>query len=165
MSKLFCPQEELVLAAHRGGLPDPDLREHIRRCPICSDVEAAASCLIQIGKHSMVEHRLPSADQMWWRAQLRNRREALQKSMRPISALQWVALISILASTGAVFGRHWRVLNPWSGPFGEIVRGSGDFLGITLAGLGGAWNILLLAGIGAVSLLVILVLWLANPAD
>ena len=86
--------------------------------------------------------RVPSAGLMWWRLQLRARREAETSAVRAATRVQWMVPALVLA-------------------FGLVVLGATG----AWAGLGVSWGVpLLLAGAAAIVLMPVAV-WLAVSRD
>jgi hypothetical protein len=75
------------------------LREHAAGCPVCADLALAASALHDASADAAVAPMaLPSAGQVWWRAELRARHEAARLAQRPVIAVQVVAAVVFLAA-------------------------------------------------------------------
>src|SRR5579871_1537646 len=68
-----------------------ELRDHAAACPACSDLIAVAAAVLNEKRELRSTAALPDAGQVWWRAQLRARREAAEAAGRPITAAQLVA--------------------------------------------------------------------------
>src|SRR5580700_1268045 len=108
MKPIECELESEVLAAVlQNRWPervDASLREHVARCPICADVVVIASA-IDDSREEMRAHALvPDSALVWWRAQMRARREAVHAAARPITAVQVIALACAMGLLGACFG-------------------------------------------------------------
>jgi hypothetical protein len=75
------------------------LREHAASCAVCADVALVAAeiratdATDAAGAATMA---LPSAGQVWWRAELRARHEAARLAQRPVVAVQVVAAVVCL---------------------------------------------------------------------
>ena len=87
-----CAREtEIVDAIAAGQWPDAApaaLRAHAASCPICADLALAASALHDdAAVANQAPMALPSAGQVWWRAELRARHEAAQLVQRPVLAV------------------------------------------------------------------------------
>jgi hypothetical protein len=52
--------------------------------------------------------RVPSAGLVWWRAEMRARRDAVTKATRPLKIVEWTAVLCVLAVAG--------VFLYWTGP-------------------------------------------------
>jgi hypothetical protein len=98
-----CAREAEILDAIADGqwpdaAPEP-LRQHAASCPVCADLALAASALHDDAvTTSQAPLALPSAGQVWWRAELRARHEAVLMAQRPVLAVQVVAAVVFLAA-------------------------------------------------------------------
>ena len=83
-----CRREQELLEAVLSGqwpeLCDADLRLHVEMCAICRDVVAVAHALNQDNRIASERIQLPSAGLVWWRSELRARREAMRTAERPL---------------------------------------------------------------------------------
>lgn len=116
MKRVECEFEAEVLAAvvqsawpHGVG---EDLRAHVRTCELCSDAAAVAGSLAVV-READRSVEIPSSGLVWWRVQLRMRREAAAAAERPIIAAQWVAFVcavTLLVSwvASALTGLEWK---------------------------------------------------------
>jgi len=108
MKPLDCDLEAEVLAlVLQSGWPDradAGLREHVAACAICSDVAAVAGALDHAREELRERVTVPDSGSVWWRAQLRARREAARNAGRPITAVQVIALACAMGLLGACFG-------------------------------------------------------------
>ncbi len=103
MTASECARESEILdeiAAGRWPEAAPDaLTTHAASCPVCADLALAASALHGDGAVARLEPAaLPSAGQVWWRAELRARHEAVQLAQRPVLAVQVVAAVVFIAA-------------------------------------------------------------------
>jgi hypothetical protein len=108
MNALDCRHEAEVLAAVLEGRwperAEPELREHSEQCAICAEVAAIAGALDADSEELRETVSVPDAGLVWWRAQLRARREAAKLAGRPITAAQVLGLASAAGIGGACFG-------------------------------------------------------------
>jgi len=108
MKPVECPYEAEVLAAVlEARWPehvDATLREHAASCALCAEVAAVAGAMSAALEPTRACAALPDANQVWWRAQLRARREAVEAAGRPITAIQLVAFACAVGLLGACFG-------------------------------------------------------------
>ena len=98
---------EVLAAVVEGRWPeraDTELRAHASTCAICSDVAAIGAALESDRETLRAEAALPDGGLVWWRAQLRARREAAKVAGRPITAAQVLALAAAAGLAGACFG-------------------------------------------------------------
>jgi hypothetical protein len=102
MTPIECPHEsEIVDAIAAGEWPQAapgELRAHAETCPVCADLALAASALHEEAASAPATMALPSAGQVWWRAELRARHEAARLAQRPVIAVQVVAGVVCLAA-------------------------------------------------------------------
>ena len=87
-----CEREtELVEALTSGRWPDAcgeDLRRHAATCPVCADVVLVARALEQESAEARIEMALPTAGLVWWKAQMRARREAAERAVHQIKGVK-----------------------------------------------------------------------------
>jgi hypothetical protein len=98
-----CVREHEILDEIAEGrwpaLAPAALREHAAACPVCADLALAASAVHEAAADaSAAPLALPSAGQVWWRAELRARHEAARLAQRPVIAVQVVAAVVFLAA-------------------------------------------------------------------
>jgi hypothetical protein len=102
-----CELESEVLAAVlQNRWPDrvdASLRVHVAGCTICADVAASASAIDDAREEMRAHAVVPDSAVVWWRAQMRARREAAQAAGRPITAVQVIALACAMGVLGASF--------------------------------------------------------------
>jgi len=108
MKSIDCEFESEVLAAVlQDRWPervDASLREHVAACAICSDVVAIAGAIDNDREQLRAHAAVPDSGRMWWLAQMRARREAIQAAGRPITAAQVIAFACAMGLLGACFG-------------------------------------------------------------
>lgn len=100
-------EAEALAAALESRWPDrvdASLRSHAASCRICAEVIAVAAALEEARRESSAQAVVPDSGRLWWRAQLRARREAAQAAGRPITAAQAIAFASAMGLLGACFG-------------------------------------------------------------
>jgi len=106
-----CSWEAEVVAAIRDRawrVEDEDVRRHAQECTACAEVLAVCEAL-----HSTlgpVDKQLPSAGQVWHRATLRARADAVQSASRPLVWAYGVAGAAVAGIALAVAGRWWPAL-------------------------------------------------------
>ncbi len=93
-----------VLESRWPEQADAPLRGHVAGCPICSDLVAVAGAMTEVRDEMRARAVVPDSGLVWWRAQLRARREAAQAAGRPITAVQLIAFACLVAFLGACFG-------------------------------------------------------------
>ena len=112
MRKLECEFEADVLSAVMQSRwlerVDPELREHAKTCEICSDlamVSGAIECAREeSAAYARIPDTLPDSGRVWWKAQMRARREAVETAGRPITAIQVAAFACAMVLMGACIG-------------------------------------------------------------
>jgi len=115
MTAFGCVRENEVMELLRQGYwPDAcpeELRGHVERCRICSDLVLVTATLKGERKEAMPLARLEAPGALWWRAQLRRRNAAIEKMARPILGAEVFALAMALVFAAAVL--VWQAGN-WS---------------------------------------------------
>jgi hypothetical protein len=108
MNSMDCELESEVLAAVlQNRWPeqvDAHLRAHVAACAICADVVVIAGAIDNAREEMRAPAVLPDSGRVWWRAQMRARREAAQAAGRPITAAQVIAFACAMGLLGACFG-------------------------------------------------------------
>ena len=112
-----------------------ELREHVEGCVECCGV-AEMTRAMQQARGSVVP-RLPSAELVWWRAQLRKRQAALQQVRRPMRGAQMFAVGLSLCAAAGLLG--WQLMRGEGGGAMDVVDGRP----LLLAGAG----VILVAGL------------------
>ena len=106
-----CPRESELLEQLAQGRSaadcDPALRQHVTRCEMCREVVSVATALRADCCDLPSPHHLPTASQVWWRAQVRARFEAAQVAERPITFAQGAAGAAIVGVVASVVGWSW----------------------------------------------------------
>ena len=100
-------ESEVLAAALQSRWPDrvdAQLREHVAACAICSGVVFIATAMDDARDEIHAPTVIPDSGSVWWRAQLRARREAAQTAGRPITAAQVIAFACAVGLLGACFG-------------------------------------------------------------
>jgi hypothetical protein len=91
-----CEKEPAVTELLQSGrwpeACDAALRSHVENCAACSEVVLVAQLLQQESVSLLAEVKLPDAGLVWWKAQLRARREAAELATRPIALAERFAL-------------------------------------------------------------------------
>jgi hypothetical protein len=112
MKQIECAFEADVLAAViQSRWPervDPELREHAKTCQICSDVATVAYAIESMREETVADAAMtatiPDSGRVWWKAQIRARREAAEAVGRPITAVQIAAFACAIGLLGACIG-------------------------------------------------------------
>ena len=96
-----CPREPDVLdalaSARWPDRVDAELSNHVASCEICRDVITVAAAMRDDHDAAWREANVPSSGQMWWRAEMRARQDAIREASRPVAVAQGVAIALALA--------------------------------------------------------------------
>jgi hypothetical protein len=113
MNMIECPRESDVLDAidskrwpHRV---DQELVDHVAACEICSDVLTVAAAMREDQGAIWQEASIPSSGQVWWRAEMRARQQAIREASRPISVAYGVAALAALVVIAMATWFAWPV--------------------------------------------------------
>ena len=91
MSKNECIHEvEVVEAVSCGRWPEQcgeELRSHVSACEICTEVVEVSLAMHEAYDEAAQAAHVPSAGLVWWRAELRARRDAVRTAERPIKVV------------------------------------------------------------------------------
>ena len=106
MSAVECTREiDVVEAITNGrwpaGAPE-DLQLHAASCPVCTDVVRVALALTQDRSAALETVRVPSAGLVWWRSEMRARRDAVNKATRPLRIVECVAAVCLIVAAAAL---------------------------------------------------------------
>ncbi len=94
-------EEEVRTTVREGRWPEacePALRAHVVSCRRCSDFVLVTQTLQQGRLETAALAPLPSAGQLWYRAQLRRRTGDLQRVATPIALAEKLAALCLLAA-------------------------------------------------------------------
>jgi hypothetical protein len=105
VTAIECPRESDVLDAltsarwpHRVNR---ELARHVEACAICTDLVVVAAAMRDEQAVAWQQTNIPSSGQVWWRAEMRARQEAIREASRPIAIAQGVAALLALGLTAA----------------------------------------------------------------
>lgn len=91
-----CPHEaevlELIAIGRYPGQASAELVAHVASCEVCRDLVSVALAVFDLQEKTAPAIRVPDASVVWYRAQARARREALERAERPVLAIQIAAL-------------------------------------------------------------------------
>ncbi len=79
----------MVAQAAQGGTLPEELAAHVAECPVCAEALLVASFL----KEDAGEMEVPAAGLVYWRAELRARREQAERALRPMRAMEMAAMV------------------------------------------------------------------------
>lgn len=102
MTPATCPRESELLAALDAH------SQHLSECDACAEL-VAVRIIGEAHAHDLQAAHVPSAGQVWWRAQVRARAEARGAAERPIHVIQAVAAAVVAGAFAAGIG--W--VTPW----------------------------------------------------
>jgi hypothetical protein len=109
-----CPREQDLLdVLTTDQWPDrcdEELRRHVEACQSCRDLVAVLTPLSEAWAETRSEAHPPGSGMVWWRAQMRARREAARSAARPVAVAQIVGgLVAIAFVAGVLL-----VVAPWA---------------------------------------------------
>jgi len=107
MERELCAEEGRLMDAMRRGALTPELERHIAQCASCGDALAIAQFLGEPGEQVA---DVPAWGLIYWRAEIRARREQAERAMRPMQQMQIAAVLAMLVlaiAGGAVAGSMW----------------------------------------------------------
>ena len=107
---------------------DAALRSHVESCAVCSEVVLVAGLLQEANSSLLAEMNLPDAGLVWWKAQLRARREAAELAARPIAIAERFALASSLAALLAFVVWKWADVHTWLGRLAHLGHSDAHWL-------------------------------------
>jgi hypothetical protein len=116
-------ESELIELICSGRWPEhcgAELRSHIEGCAVCSETVKVASALHSDFVNAASGARIPSAGVVWWRSELRMRREAVQSAERPLTIIHAFAgaaalgiTVALLVQMSAWFSETFATLLDW----------------------------------------------------
>jgi len=109
-----CEREPEVLEAVQSGRLT-ELHTHLAACPTCADLVLVLESMQKDGDMVAADVRIPSAGLVWFKAQLRARREATAEALQPVSVAEKVAYTSVLAGLIAALAWEWPQFGKWFG--------------------------------------------------
>lgn len=124
-----CPHEpdvlDAVVSARWPDRLDAELTAHLATCAVCSETAIVAYALLAERDVAWRDAVVPPAGQVWWRAEMRARQEAIRAAAQPIAVAETAAGVLVLALL-AVLGRG---LWPWIREQGSLLH---DFLAVPI---------------------------------
>jgi hypothetical protein len=155
---LECPRESDVLDAlasarwpHRV---DRELADHVASCTICQDVITVATAIQTDHDAAWAEANVPSSGQMWWRAEMRARQDAIHEASRPLTVAQGVAAASALTIAALLAWFAWPSVHNVLSSIGLVGDGPAAFASPMLIPLAIAMGALLIVAPLAIYLVV-----------
>jgi len=145
-------EDELLEALQSARWPeatDASLREHVHTCAACTDLLAVAAPLLD-EHHALVrEAQVPSSAIVWWRAQMRSKREAAARAAQPITFVQGITfacIAGLLATALGLFVPTFRGALAW------VVEAAGAWSGSLAMPVDALANPVVLAAVAALGL-------------
>jgi hypothetical protein len=92
-------------------------------CPECGPLVALARQIRREFEHTQHQARVPTAEIVWWRAQMRAREEAARTAARPIFFTQALAVAALIGLLISVVGRITLPVMSWAGIAAELPAG------------------------------------------
>ncbi len=123
--KMHCEKEEEVIRARAEGLLAGDgeparrltggaaLREHVTLCPVCQEALFLAELFERDQRALGAQASLPEADLIWWKAQLRARREAVRRAEAPVVFAEKAAWVAGTLSAAGLAAWQWPAIRGW----------------------------------------------------
>ena len=113
MAKRDCEREfEVLECAGKAQIGD-ELRAHIDACDSCRELFEVARAVVDDRSVLMRDARLPGAGLVWWRANMRERREAARAAVRAGSVVQVFLLVAAVLIALGVLGISIDVQAVW----------------------------------------------------
>lgn len=173
MRPYFCDQETALLEAIKAGRwpegCDGELRAHVNECAICADTALVALTLERENRCARAEVAVPAAGLVWWKAQMKARREAVKRASEPIALVESAAGIFGVASLVALVIWRWDWVRNWFAwltglPHADAFRPGGLWPKDVLPGFQ-SFSLFFIVGATACLLLVSLVLYFVLAED
>lgn len=155
-----CPHEkEIAALVQRGQWPDAspaELRAHVESCRTCGDFVMLAQAFRSARTEAMAAANPGSAGVVWWRAQLRRRKAAMEKIGKPVLGAQIFALSVTLVIAVVFIASQARQQSTLIGWFSQLPHSFTGYLGSLWSSASSmpSWGLLLaVCGLAAVALL------------
>jgi hypothetical protein len=124
MTPAACTREAEVVAAFSSSIDKSvssgDLARHLTECASCAEIVQVARLIAEVQAEDVQSASVPSAGQVWWRAQVRARADARRVAERPMHITQAVAAASVTGALAAGIG--WA--SPWIKQTASWVQGT-----------------------------------------
>jgi len=172
-SPTHCENEPAVLVAVQSGdwaTPTAEpLRAHVADCAVCAEVLLVAQYFARERDAAAGEPHVPAAGLIWWKAQLRARREAVERATRPIAIAQAVTFTWVVLSLIGLLVWQWPAVARWLSGTGTsrlaLRQWVTDSLsGFTIQPSALPWSYLLVAA-SALLLLTVLIVYLVRVEE
>ena len=113
MMKWRCSRESDTAGAASAGEWSEELRAHAADCSVCRDVALVAGALGADQRCPPTDLPVASAGRIWWMAQLRARRTAADRALRPISVMELVAIAVMVPVAAGALSSAFPVVAAW----------------------------------------------------
>jgi hypothetical protein len=114
-----CPREVEVVASmldRRGvRIDDEALAAHVDACDSCREVAEVTRLMSTDHERARREVRVPAAGQVWWRAAVRARLEAVHAAARPLTWSHGIAGACAIGVVMALLGVAWPMVREAAG--------------------------------------------------
>ena len=140
----FCTRENEIMKATRTRSLTEELADHARTCESCAEIVQISGWMQRLSSVLEVP-KLPSAREIWTRAEFLARRSPLARSIRTIHVLSW-SVIGIVPALLIYF--KWPAVQSW---FSALERGNAAVPVL----FSSSWSLLLMAAaiVGVATLL------------
>jgi hypothetical protein len=155
MMRWHCSREsDTARAASVGEWPE-GLRAHTADCSVCRDVALVAGALVDARRNLPAEPPVAGAGRIWWIAQLRSRRAAAERAVRPIAVMELVAIAAVVPVASGALASALPTISSWLAELRFVsavagIDGYSTLPGVSLAA-SAALAVLLLASTRAVT--------------
>ena len=126
--KHFCLHEDAILSALKSSrlnkACEPALLAHLEMCSSCGQLADLARALLDDHQALVSQAQVPSSAIVWWRAQMRSRREAAEVVTQPMTFVQGLILACAAGLTVAAVGFFrptFRQAFEWAAGVAELV--------------------------------------------
>ena len=113
MMKWRCSRESDAARAASTGEWSQELHTHAADCSVCRDVALVAGALGGDQRDPSTDLPVASAGRIWWMAQLRARRTAADRALRPISVMELVAIAVMVPVAAGALSSAFPVVAAW----------------------------------------------------
>jgi hypothetical protein len=113
---------EAITESRWPGACVAELHDHVDRCAFCRELVAVVLPLLEDHSALCRDARVPPAGAVWWRAQMRARREAAEAAIRPITVVERLALACAIGLTGGAATLMMPATRQWVSAMVEAVR-------------------------------------------
>jgi len=135
--------QDLLRLGHWPQAAGAELAEHVRGCRKCNEIVLVTLAFGAVKAGAMNAARVEPPALVWWRAQLRRKREAVQRVERPIRVQMFLVLAVVCAglvlafrlSGGVAAWRAWMSTSAGAGSLAPGLIIAGAVALVMMAGL------------------------------